>query len=137
MERLIWDGKLEWMACVPSLPEGHPRIVNATREELENMSIFITGSTGCWRRYQGTWEIKDGRLYLRGLYGRIKLVGEEPLFADWVTDELRVVHGKTVHYVHMGFASDYEDEIYIKIEKGIVVCTRSADNRGRIYMPWD
>ena len=36
-----------------------------------------------------------------------------------------------LHYVHMGFGSVYEEELHIKIERGIVTKTNVIDNRGK------
>jgi hypothetical protein len=36
-----------------------------------------------------------------------------------------------LQYVHMGFGSVFEQEIHIKIEKGVVVRSRVVDNRGK------
>jgi hypothetical protein len=119
-ERLIFDGEETSMACCPPLPEGHPRIVEASGEEREDRSDFLLGSTACWRGYEGTWEIRDGRFYLVGLRGRYRLTGGEPLFADWFTGFLRIPRGKMLHYVHMGFASVYEGETHVLIERGML-----------------
>src|SRR4051812_9271097 len=105
------------MACCPPLPERHSRIVvadprEAARDEVMGPpgcaafsspvhSIFF--STGCWRGYIGTWEIKDGRFFLVGLRGIYKLLGKEPIFADWFTGVLKIPRGEVLHYVHGDF----------------------------------
>src|SRR6266571_8893586 len=82
-EKLILDGEETSIAFCPPLPEGHPRIFQAGPEE-------VIRSTGCWRGYQGTWEIKDGWFYLVALRGRFQLRQCDPLLADWFTGVLRV-----------------------------------------------
>lgn len=89
----------------------------------------LTESTACWRRYVATWEIKAGRLYLRGVTGRYQLNSTEPLFADWVSDVLWVPHGELLQYVHMGFDSLYEFDMVISVSDGIVVDFEVFDNR--------
>jgi hypothetical protein len=136
-EVVIIEGDTLSMAFVPPLPDNHPRVVAETDERMEalrarNRLLF---STACWRGYQGTWRIDDGKLYLASLEGRYRLLGGEPLFADWVTCVLRVPRGNRLHYVHMGFGSIYEMEIHVKIERGIVVASRTRDNRGRSHDP--
>ena len=148
-ELLILDGKKSGMAFCPLVP------VSSGREgllELSGSSPFSTDrvavtpeatfherietgewpsdllSTGCWRRYIGTWEIKDGRLYLNELVGCFHIVGEGPLFADWVTAVLRIREGKVLRSVHMGYASVFETELHIKVESGIVAGKRRIDN---------
>lgn len=135
-ERLILDGKPTSMAFCPTLPENHPRITEVSLEEArqddENAILF---STACWRGYQGTWQIADGRFYLVGLRGRWRLSGDEPLLADWFSGVLRIPQGQMLHYVHMGYGSVYEQEIHIRIEKGAVVASRIKDNRGDKHDP--
>jgi len=88
--------------------------------------------TALWRGYIGTWEVRDGRLYLIGLSGTLKEGTEanlatvfpdfpERVFAHWYSEQLRVPQGKQLEYVHMGYASTYEEDLLIEIEKGVVV----------------
>lgn len=149
-ENLIFNGEHMSMAFCPPLPPHHARIRALTDEEIEaaceaeraklkaagrgnqvSSLDIITGSTGCWRRYQGTWQVKDGQFFLAGLEGRFELLGEEPLLADWFTGVLRVPRGKLLAYVHMGFGSVYEEELHIHVERGRVTGTRVHDNRGK------
>ena len=125
-ERLIIDGVQTSMAFCPPLPERHPRIIS---RELRSIS------TGCWRDYQGTWEIREGRFYLAGLAGRFELVGSNPLFAEWFTGVLRVPRGKMLAYVEMGFGSVYEEEVHIQVRRGVIAGTRVIDNRGKDHDP--
>ncbi|MDB4516635.1 hypothetical protein N9089_03460 [Crocinitomicaceae bacterium] len=118
-EKLIIDGEETSMAFCPPIPEDDPRI------EYKPDGIMCSG---CWRGYVGTWEIANGKFYLKDLSGDFQLaVG--PLFAQWFSGVLRVPRGEMLHYVHMGFGSVYEEELHIKIEKGHVVKTRVLDNR--------
>lgn len=124
------------MAFCPPIPTDHPRIATLTQDEMRaaidrgEVTRFIF-STACWRGYVGTWEVRDGRLSLVKIEGRYRLVGDDPLFADWVTAVLRIPGGQQLHYVHMGFGSVYEFETHLKIEAGAVVEERRIDNRGR------
>jgi hypothetical protein len=130
-ELLIIEGEETSMAYCPPLPTNHPAIKSLTDAEIrdvENMPSMIF-STACWRQYIGTWELKEGKLYLRDIKGRYKMTGDEPIFADWVTAVIRIPNGELLHYVHMGFGSVYEFENHIKIENGIVVDERRIDNR--------
>jgi hypothetical protein len=122
-ERLILEGKETSMAFCPPLPD-HPRVI-----PTENRIL----STGCWRGYIGTWELKDGKLYLVSIKGGYRLDGDAPLFADWVTAVLRIPEGEMLHYVHMGFGSVFEFENHIKIENGVVVQERRIDNRDKDF----
>ena len=90
-------------------------------------------STACWRQYVASWRLEDGRLYLDKIDGLYRLDGEEPLFADWVTETLRIAEGNALTYVHMGFGTVYEKDRFIKIRMGVVVGSSERDNRGRTY----
>jgi hypothetical protein len=92
---------------------------------------LILGSTACWRGYVGTWEVRDGQLFQTSIEGRFKLLGKEPLLADWFTGILRVPRGERLAYVHMGFGSVYEEELHIHIGRGRVTGARVYDNRGK------
>ncbi len=94
-------------------------------------------TTACWRGYIGTWEIKDGRFYLVNITGRYKIIGNDPIPADWFTGVIQIPQGEVLHYVHMGFGSVYEQEIHVKIEKGKVVKSRVIDNRNKDVNTWE
>ncbi len=135
-ERLIIEGEETKLTFCPPLPYGHPRIVEVDDAEAVRDDPFVF-STACWRRYIGTWEIKAGRFFLVGLRGKYRMLGTEPLLADWFTGVLRIPRGKMLHYVHMGFASVYEQELHIKIENGVVVASQVIDNRGKSFDEWE
>lgn len=100
---------------------------------------FAMNCTALWRGYVGTWEILDGRLYLIGLKGeledgtRINLASifpdyPERVFAHWYSGKLRIPQGKLLQYVHMGYGSIYEDDLFIDIRKGVVINTEVLHN---------
>jgi hypothetical protein len=141
-ELLIFEGEETEMAFCPPLPEGHPRIIDLFPDKLpqemkllqkliDEISFEHLFSFACWRNYLGTWEIKDGRFFLIGLRGRFKLQGEEPLLADWFSGVIRIPKGEMLLYVHMGFGSVFEQEVHVKIERGLVVKSRIIDNRNK------
>ena len=120
-ETLILEGERVGMANELPIPEGHPRIGRG--EDWDRLPI-----TACWRNYAGTWEIDDGLLYLRRLRGKYRLIGREPLLADWVTAELRVPRGKVIQAIHGGFATLTEEDILITVEAGRVTGERVVRN---------
>ncbi|MBP1688071.1 MAG: hypothetical protein H6Q33_4214 [Deltaproteobacteria bacterium] len=131
-EKLILDGEETSMAFCPSLPEGHPRVFEPGPDEVvRDAADVVLFSTACWRGYQGTWEIKDGRFYLIALRGRFQLRPGSPVLADWFSGVLRVPRGEKLLHVHMGFGSIYEQELHVKIENGKVVTTRVVDSRAK------
>jgi hypothetical protein len=144
-ERLIYKGKTYMMCSTPLetyFEEEHPR----PRE-------FDATSTACWRGYIGTWKIEGGRLCLLKLIrerweideetGESRdweeeiplslLFGEEkpPILAVWYSGVLRLPQGEQLRYVHMGFGSIYEKDLYITVKKGRVVREQVVDNRGK------
>jgi hypothetical protein len=135
-EELIFDGEETSMAFCPPLPENHPRIIEVDRYEAARESDVWIFSTACWRRYQATWEIRDGRFFLRALRGRFSLRGEGPILADWFSGVLRIPKGRILSYVHMGFGSVYEQETHVRVQKGIVTSVRVIDNRGWHFDEW-
>jgi hypothetical protein len=127
-ERLVLDGEDTTMNCDPPLPQEHARIVLRPEARMREADK-IMNATACWRRYVGSWELRDGRLYLLAIDGRYELTGSEPLWADWFTGILTVPIGETLEYVHMGFESVYEEEVHIRIRNGIEIGRRRHDNR--------
>lgn len=95
--------------------------------------------TALWRGYIGTWEINAERLYLTAIEGELgsgEAVTLETLFpgfpdrvfAHWYCGRLRVPQGRMLKYVHQGFASQFEQDLFIDIERGVVQHTRVQDN---------
>lgn len=130
-ERLIYEGEEMSMTTCPPLPAGHPRLAAVAMPDAAKRAGVpsVVFSTACWRRYLGTWEVKGGRLYLRGVAGLYEFVGDEPLFADWVSGWLVAPRGEVLRYVHMGFESVYERELHLRFEAGVLAETREVDNR--------
>lgn len=122
-EKLIYEGR-EVSMC--SEPLGDFFALGGTHPE------FQFTCTALWRGYVGTWEIINDRLYLVGLSGTLKDGTEATLetvfpaypdrvFAHWFSGTLRIPEGKQLEYVHMGYASTYERDRILQIEKGVVV----------------
>lgn len=93
---------------------------------------FAPKHTACWRGYVGSWEIRDDRLYLTDLEGRLRSSGEAtvktvfpaeegPVFAVWFSGELRCPIGDLVEYVHQGYQSRYASELILRVENGVVI----------------
>jgi hypothetical protein len=104
-------------------------------------------STSNWRGYVATWGVKDDRLVLTDV-GVLKAVakpgeggfstelhsamselfpGQEEVVASWFTGHVIIPDGKIVNYVHMGYASTYENYIILRVEKGVVTRNWTAD----------
>lgn len=132
-EILFVDGRKTSMSFCPPLPKNHPRISGSSPEERDERDDFMSRSTACWRGYVGTWEIREKKFYLVRLQGGLRLRGEGPLFAEWFSGVLRVPQGELLHYVHVGFASVFEEELHIKVEKGTIVAEWIIDNRAKYH----
>lgn len=50
------------------------------------------------------------------------------VFAHWYTGELRCPMGELLNYVHGGYGSTYEQDLFIEVENGVVVNERVEGN---------
>lgn len=127
-EILIYEGRRTSMASQPLDPYLG-----------KNKIYFHSGNTACWRGYQGKWRVRDNKLYLIELTANLDyetkvgvdylFPGKEEVFAEWYTGEIRIQTGDMLRYVHMGYASVYETDIFLKFEKGVLISKRLVDNR--------
>ena len=124
-EFVIINGNKGWMSSHPLIPKEHPRIYERSPQEVP--SGFRT--TACRRGYLGTWEIRDDRIYLVRLSGRLQLRGCTPVFADWVSEVLRVPMGEVLYELHGGPGAIHEKDLHIKVKNGVVVSFRTIKNR--------
>lgn len=96
-------------------------------------------STALWRRYIGSWEIVDDRLYLTGLDGWLEdgtrvTAGmifpgfPDKVFAQWYSGQLRIPEGELRKYVHMGYGSTYERDLLLEVRDGVVIETSLRHN---------
>ena len=111
-------------------------------ESGANQITFDADTSACWRGYQGTWAIESGRLYLVKLQGGsvtnegwverslADLFPQYPdgVFAHWYTGELRCSKGQLLNYVHGFYASQYEQDLFIEVVRGVVVSERLVVN---------
>jgi hypothetical protein len=105
---------------------------------------FMSTSTACWRGYIGTWAIENDRLYLVRLSGSARtsaggdvkdvtladLFPDYPdgVFAHWFNGELRCPQGELLKYVHGGYASTYERDLFLEVRRGVLVGERLVVN---------
>jgi hypothetical protein len=100
---------------------------------------FMANCSALWRGYVGRWEILEGRLYLVGLGGELEDGSEaslasvfpdhpERVFAHWFTGQTRLPQGKQLEYVHMGYGSTYERDLFLNFDRGVLVETHARDN---------
>ncbi len=131
-ETLIYGGKELMMFTTPLDPY-------LRANELS----FVSPHTACWRGYEGKWEIKGAEpnqgLYLVALRAHRSyedIAGLEDIFpgypngvfAHWYSGEIRLPQGSLLKYIHGGYASTYEYDLFLEIKKGLVVNKRAAHN---------
>ena len=107
-------------------------------------------NTACWRGYVAEWEVVDNKLYLvniRFSYSPRKKVtvktgdsltemdklfpGQTKVHANWVSSTLIIKTGKLIEYIHMGYESIYEIDIYLKFENGELIEERIVNNTSK------
>ena len=130
-EVLFYKGEKMGMAEEPLRPYLYAR---------DDISLK-SNCSACWRGYVGNWEIKDGKLYLIDLkFGFNEkedlemsdlFPGQLKVFADWYSGEIRIPTGEMLEYVHMGYESIYEKDIYLEFENGCLMSERIEDNRAK------
>ena len=132
-EKLIYKGQELNLCAEPLLP-----YLETIRSDVK----FVGHTSANWRGYVGTWCIEDDRLYLAKLNGTVRegelerpvelgyLFPDYPdgVFAHWFSGELRCVQGGLIKYVHMGYASTYEKDLFIRVQKGVVLGDREITN---------
>lgn len=104
---------------------------------------FLRRTTANWRGYHGSWELREGKLYLAKISGRLRVLKENewvdntqdpldalfpghdgPVFASWFSGVLRCPYGNLLRYVHLGYSSVFEFDLFFQIKQG------------RQYMMW-
>lgn len=130
-ERLIYNNEEYSLATEPLSPY-------LAKHKIE----FPSTTTACWRGYWGKWLIENNKLYLIDLKANSgkfffdgKTVGidylfpgQNKVFADWYSGEIRIPYGKMMQYVHQGYASLYEKELFLTVESGVIVDECEIDN---------
>jgi hypothetical protein len=108
-------------------------------ELLGQAPRFRETLSALWRCYIGSWEIRDGRLYLVGLAAELADGAPATLatvfpgfpdrvFAHWYTGTLRIPEGGRLACVHMGYASTFERDLLLEIERGLLRSSRVRHN---------
>ncbi len=122
-ECLFYEGTAHAMYATP---------LSSYLAEHADSPKFAQHCTALWRGYVGTWEIQNDRLYLIDLQGtltdgtQVKLATIFPdeqgkIFASWFSGKIRIPQGALLDYIHMGFHSTYEMDIFLSFEQGLLV----------------
>ena len=126
-DRLVYEGATESLCTEPL----EPYFVM-----LGQRPRFPQNNTALWRGYVATWEILKDHLYLIQLDvygGRPTLDSLFPgfgtrVFAHWYSGTLRVPKGKLMKYVHGGYGSVTERDLFLDIERGRIVRKSVREN---------
>ncbi len=101
-------------------------------ENYQDSTFDIKISTACWRGYIATWEILDNQLLLIEISDCFEeekadleklfpnLTSEDKVLANWFSGLLVLPFGEIVEYIHMGYASLYEEYKVLEIKNGIL-----------------
>ena len=119
-EHILIDGKEYPLINVPSLPEDSSII--------QHKKGLISKWSNCWRGFQGTWEIKDDKLYLIEFSSdSYELLCKLPILADWIKGEIKVATGDIKETTSWAIET-YETEMHLTIKNGLVVKTENIKN---------
>ena len=127
-DKILYKGNQYYLATEPLRPY------------LEAMDINYPGtSTGNYRGYVASWEVREDKLYLIELMipgftpemdrEEDLFPGEEKTFAEWYTGKLRIPHGEVLEYVHNAYGSIYEKELFLRFLNGKLIGESEEDNR--------
>jgi hypothetical protein len=104
----------------------HERIIKLETEEarLNTDNYSTVFSTACWRRFISHFKIdEDNKIYLLKIEGMFKLLGDEPLFADWANGDIILSH-ELVKYTFPSYLGEFffvESRLCLKLENGVLV----------------
>ncbi|MFZ4414163.1 MAG: hypothetical protein ACOYOV_13860 [Bacteroidales bacterium] len=134
-ETLIINGEIYKMAYEP---------LKSYLNQLKIKPDFVAPHTALWRGYIGKWELKDDKLYLIEFNGIIEgsvnvninyiFPGQASVFADWFTGEIRIPQGELLDYVHGGYQSVYEKDLFLNFNNGELTGSRTVKNEPKDYI---
>ena len=109
-----------------------------SRKKRKKPIRLVAPHTACWRGYICGWEVLGSKLYLvdfKGFIENEKIVdinyvfpSKQKVFAKWFTGSIRIPQGEMLDYVHGGYQSLYEKDLFIKFKKGILISEEEKDN---------
>ena len=142
-ERIILDGRPHALYADPLY-----RLLTSRRMDLKMPGCGF--STACYRRYVGTWEIKNETLYLVHL--NMMVPDEEPLDAElrqrlfravpcdgfpikahWFNGRLRIQIGRRLICSHHGWSHWFDRERVVTFVGGVVKRDREVDTGAMLH----
>ena len=105
----------------------------------KNRTDFRYNCNALYRCYVATWDIQHERLYLIALSAtredgtKVNVATFFPnypdrVFAHWYTGELRIPQGNSLTHSNGYWGGDYERDLFISIDKGVITETRTKIN---------
>ena len=98
---------------------------------------LVSNCTALWRGYVATWRLESNKLYLIRI--QTDYCGNNPIdvsltkeftshkvLANWFSGVIIRPKGKILQYVHMGYQSIYEEEIFYEFGNGKLLNTTSS-----------
>jgi|GEM_PF-5306875 len=118
-DRIIFEGEKRPLAEGPHLHIGHPDITkyalwNGTGEKSENPYGLLHSVSR--RTYRALWEILGDQIYLKELVGRYHMIGNGPIFADWIYNTLFL----PAYMLEVAIQDEYDYDVTIRIRGGYV-----------------
>jgi hypothetical protein len=126
-EQISYEGIALDLLEVPELPIGHPRLIELDRDTVIEQS-WVFDSSACWRRYVGSWSVRQGVLYLTEVEGTYGLLPGPDIPATWFSGTLRMPTGGVVSYVDGLYLPKYSSEFFANVARGVVVETWNEFN---------
>ena len=123
----LLEGSPARLHTIPALPTRHARIVEVPGGGAGDDDEAVLQSTACWRGYIGSWELREGRLYLCSLRGGRRLIGAGTLFAAWCSQTLRA----TVPAAGVEEGREGECEVELALRAGVLQEMRETDESSR------
>jgi hypothetical protein len=109
--------------------------------EHPDLPPFMGGGTSLMRGYRARWAIEGRCLMLLDIAARFESGAPvtlqdlfpmsnpgEPVFARWVQGHLRCNRGALLEYVHLGYASRYEEDVLFLVLAGSVHHVHYVEN---------
>jgi hypothetical protein len=93
--------------------------------------------TSLWRGYVATFDIKDNKLFVKDIEIKVQknddnnkiewksvldevFPDKDSLYMDWYSGLLVIPRGEMISYVHMGYASEYEEYTILQATDGVL-----------------
>jgi uncharacterized protein (TIGR02996 family) len=129
-DQIVYEGKEHFLYSCP---------LHGYADEEHPLPQFVSPHTANWRGYVAQWAIEKNELLLIGItawvedYKEVSWEGvfprrKPPIKADWYSGDLRIPRGEQLQYIHMGFASTYEQDVILAIHRGKVVLSEVYQN---------